>query len=287
MGHCKLPAAQPAAQVTCAPEHAAMGHCTPATTVDVEGTDLPVGSGAAPPVPTDHAADAIYGPSAMAMGRHHLSLHHGGQNFSMVILNIAELKIKSGRDSYEWGGEAWYGGDINRLVVKTEGEGEFGAGVESAEVQALYSRAIGPYFDLQAGVRYDFEPDPSRVYATIGFEGLAPGFFDVEGALFLSDRGELLGRLEGYYDQRITQKLILQPRAELNFAAQSSEDIGVGAGLTVAEIGLRLRYDVAREFAPYVGVQYERAFGRTRDFLRDEGESAGGFSFLAGIRFWF
>lgn len=264
-----------------------MGHCTPAATVGAEGTNLPAGSGTAPPVPTDYAADAVYGPSAMAMGRHHLFQYHGGQNFFMAILNIAEVKIKRGRDAYEWGGEAWYGGDINRLVVKTEGEGEFGGGVESAEVQALYSRAIGPYFDLQAGVRYDFEPDPSRVYATVGFEGLAPGFFDVEGALFLSDRGELMGRLEGYYDQRITQKLILQPRAELNFAAQSSEDIGVGAGLTDAEIGVRLRYDIAREFAPYIGVQYERAFGRTRDFLRDEGEATGGWSFLAGVRFWF
>ncbi len=264
-----------------------MGHCTLAATVGVEGTDLPAGSGSAPPVPTDYAADAIYGPAAMAMGRHHLSLHHGGQNFSMAILNIAEVKVRDGRDAYEWGGEAWYGGDINRLVFKTEGEGEFGAGVESAEVQALYSRAIGPYFDLQAGIRYDFEPDPSRVYATVGFEGLAPGFFDVEGALFLSDRGELMGRVEGYYDQRITQTLILQPRAELNFAAQSSEDIGIGAGLTDAEIGVRLRYDIAREFAPYVGVQYERAFGKTRDFLRDEDEATGGWSFLAGIRMWF
>ena len=287
MGHCTLPAAQPAPQTVCAPEHAAMGHCTPAESTAIEGTNLPAGSGTAPPVPTDHAADAIYGPSAMGMGRHHLALHHGGQNFSMVMLNIAEAKIKDGRDAYEWGGEAWYGGDINRLVVKTEGEGEFGGGIESAEVQALYSRAIGPYFDLQAGVRYDFEPDPSRVYATVGFEGLAPGFFDVEGALFLSDRGELMGRLEGYYDQRITQKLILQPRAELNFAAQSSEDIGVGAGLTDAEIGVRLRYDIAREFAPYVGVQYEQAFGRTRDFRRDEGEATGGWSFLAGVRMWF
>jgi copper resistance protein B len=252
-----------------------------------EGTNLPVGTDTAPPVPKDHAADAIYGPAAMAMGRHHMSLHHGGQNFSRLIFNIAEVKIKDGRDSYEWAGEAWYGGDINRLVIKTEGEGEFGAGVESAEVQALFSRAIGPYFDLQTGLRYDFEPDPSRVYATIGFEGLAPGFFDVEGALFLSHRGKLMGRFEGYYDQRLTQNLILQPRAELNFAAQSSEDIGVGAGLSTAEVGLRLRYDVARQFSPYVGVQYERAFGKTRDFLGDEGESAGSLSALAGIRFWF
>jgi copper resistance protein B len=287
MGHCSLPAAQPAAQAPCPPEHAAMGHCTPASASAAEGTNLPAGSGNAPPWPKDYAADPIYGSSAMAMGRHHLSLHHGGQNFFMAILNIAEAKIKRGRNAYEWGGEAWYGGDINRLLVKSEGEGEFGAGLESAEVQALYSRAIGPYVDLQAGVRYDFEPDPSRVYASVGFEGLAPGFFDVEGALFLSDRGEFMGRLEGYYDQRITQTLILQTRAELNFAAQSSRDIGVGTGLTDAEVGARLRYDIAREFAPYVGVQYERAFGKTADFLRDEGEPAGGWSFLAGIRMWF
>ena len=287
MGHCTLPATPPAAQASCLPEHAAMGHCTPAVASAPKGTDLPAGTGSPPAVPTDHAGDAVYGPSAMAMGRHHLSLHHGGQTFSMVMLNIAEAKIRNGRDAYEWNGEAWYGGDINRLVVKTEGEGEFGAGVESAEVQALYSRAIGPYFDLQGGVRYDFEPDPSRVYATLGFEGLAPGFFDVEGSLFLSDRGELMGRLEGYYDQRITQELILQPRAEFNFAAQSSRDIGVGAGLSDAEIGVRLRYDIAREFAPYVGVQYEQAFGKTRDFLRDEGEPSGGWSLLTGIRVWF
>lgn len=251
------------------------------------GTDLPAGTSPAPPVPTEYAADAIYGPAAMAMGRHHLFQHHGGQKFFMAILDIAEAKIRNGRDAYELGGEAWYGGDISRLVVKSEGEGEFGGGVESAEVQALYSHAIGPYFDLQAGVRYDFQPNPSRVYAAVGFEGLAPGFFDVEGALFLSDKGELMGRLEGYYDQRITQKLILQPRAELNFAAQGSRDIGVGAGLTDVEAGVRLRYDIAREFAPYLGVQYERAFGETRDFRRDEGEAAGGWSFLAGIRMWF
>ena len=127
MGHCSLPAPQPAQPAACSPEHAAMGHCTPTATLGAEGTDLPVGSGSAPPVPTDYAADAIYGPSAMAMGRHHLSLHHGGQNFFMAILNVAEVKVKDGRDAYEWGGEAWYGGDINHLVVKTEGEGEFGA----------------------------------------------------------------------------------------------------------------------------------------------------------------
>ena len=251
------------------------------------GTDLPAGNAPPPPVPTDHAADRVYGPEEMAMGRHHLNQFHGGQKLSQVIFNIAEYQLRNGRDGFEWDAEAWYGGDINRLWVKSEGEGEFGRSLEKAEVQALYSRAIDPYFNLQAGLRYDFKPNPSRVYATIGVEGLAPSFFDVEGALFLSNKGELMARVEGYYDQRITQRLILQPRAEVNFAAQNSREIGIGAGLSDAEIGLRLRYDIRREFAPYVGVQYRRAFGRTREYLKAEGEDAGGWSLLTGVRFWF
>ena len=251
------------------------------------GTDLAPGDAAPPPLPADHAADRVFGARAMAMGRHHLVQFHGGQKLSQVMFNIAEAQFRNGRDGYRWDAEAWYGGDINRLWVKSEGEGEFGRSIGSDEVQALYSRAIDPYFNLQAGVRYDFRPDPSRVYAVVGFEGLAPGFFDVEGALYLSNKGELMAGFEGYYDQRITQRLILQPRAEINFAAQDSPEIGVGAGLSDAEIGLRLRYDIHREFAPYVGVQYSRAFGDTRRFLRAAGEDAGGWSLMTGIRAWF
>lgn len=289
MGHCTLPTTQPAPppEPTCMPEHAAMGHCTPATTNTAEGTSLPAGNAPRPPVPTDHAGDAVYGTPAMEMGRHHLKEFHGDQKFFQALLNVFEAQLRNGRDGYEWDGEAWYGGDINRLWLKSEGEGAFGRPVEKAEVQALYSRAIGPYFNVQGGVRYDFKPNPSRVYATVGFEGLAPSFFDVEGALFLSNKGELMARLEGYYDQRITQRLILQPRAELNFAAQSSREIGVGKGLSDAELGLRLRYDIRREFAPYIGVQYRRAFGDTRQFLRAEGEDAAGWSVVSGIRMWF
>ncbi len=251
------------------------------------GTDLPAGNASPPAVPTDQAGDAVYGASAMGMGRHHLKEFHGSQKFTKVMFNIAEAQFRNGRDGFEWDGEGWYGGDINRLWIKSEGDGAFGRSFEKAEVQALYSRAVGPYFNLQGGLRYDFKPNPSRVYATAGFEGLAPGFFDVEGALFLSNKGELLARLEGYYDQRITQRLILQPRAELNFAAQNTRELGVGSGLSDAEVGLRLRYEIRREFAPYVGVQYRRAFGQTRQYLRDEGEKAGGWSLLTGVRVWF
>src|SRR5262249_38726872 len=154
--------------------------------------------------------------------------------------------------------EGFVGGDIHRLWIKSEGEGTFHLGVDSAEIQALYSRAIGPYYNVQLGVRHDFRPSPSRTYATVGFEGLAPYRLEAEGALFLSTKGDLLARLEGWYDQRITQRLILQPRAELNFSAQDVPEDRYGAGLIDAELGLRLRYAIRQEFAPYVGISWER-----------------------------
>ena len=255
--------------------------------VAAAGTNLPAGDAPPPAVPADHAADQVYGANVMAMGRHHLTEAHGGQKIGQVFFNLAEYQFRKGRNGYEWDGQAWYGDDIDRLWLKSEGDGTVGKSLDRAEVQALYSHAIGPYFNLQGGVRYDFRPDPSRVYATVGVEGLAPSFFEVEGALFLSNKGELMARAEGYYDQRITQRLILQPRAELNFAAQSSRDIGVGSGLSNAEVGVRLRYDIRREFAPYVGVQYARAFGATRRFLRDAGEGSGGWELVTGVRIWF
>src|SRR5690606_7160807 len=131
------------------------------------------------------------------------------------------------------------------------------------EVQALYSRAIGPYFDLQAGVRHDIRPSPSRAYAVLGVEGLAPYWFEVEAHAFLSDKGDLFARVGASYDQLITQRLVIQPRAELNAAAQDAA--GVAGGLTDAALGVRLRYEVRREFAPYIGVSYERKIGGTAD----------------------
>lgn len=248
--------------------------------------EVPVGNEPPPPVPSDHAADAVYGAGAMEMSRHHLD-SHGGQNFAKVAFNIAEYQVRDGRDSYEWNAMAWYGGDIDKLWLKSEGEGAASGALERAELQALYSHAIGPYFNLQGGLRYDFKPDPSRAYAVLAVEGVAPYWFDLEGSFFLSNKGELMARAEGSYDQRVTQRLVLQPRLEVNFAAQSSRDIGVGAGLSDAELGLRLRYEIRRELAPYVGIQYRRAFGDTRKYLRAEGERAGDVSFVTGIRLWF
>lgn len=264
-----------------------MGSMPSATGAAMVGTNLPAGTAPPPPIPTDRAADQVYSAAAMAHSQQHLRSMHGGQNFSQVIFNLAEVQIRDGRDAYRWDGGAWYGGDINRLVLKTEGEGNFGRSLERAELQALYARAIGPYTDFQAGIRYDFKPNPSRVYATVGFESLAPGFFDVEGALFLSNKGDVLGRVEGYYDQRITQRLILQPRVEAEFAAQDVPADRIGSGLSDIELGLRLRYEVKREFAPYIGVSYERRVGRSARFAREDGEDAVSTNLVLGVRTWF
>lgn len=255
--------------------------------MEMTGTALPAGDAPAPPPPMDHYADRQFPGEEMKRAREQMMREQGGRTLHQVMFNLAEYQTRQGRDGYHWDGEAFIGGDINRLWLKSEGEGAFREGIESAEVQALYSHAIGPYFNLQAGVRQDFAPGPNRTYATVGFEGLAPYMFEVEGALFLSDKGDLFGRLEGYYDQRITQRLILQPRVELNLSAQDVPENRLGAGLTDAELGLRLRYEITRQFAPYIGVSYEAKTGRTADFARAAGEDPRTTSFVAGVRLWF
>lgn len=237
---------------------------------------------APPPAPAkDHAADRYYDPAPMASARAQLREEHGGATLSSLLVNLAEYQAGAG-GGYRWEGEGRIGGDINRFVVKSEGGGTGRGGLAAAEVQGLYSHAIGPYFDLQAGVRQDFAP-LGRTYAAVGFEGLAPYWFDMTGALFLSTKGELLARVESTYDLRLTQRLVLQPRVELNFAAQDTVATGTGSGLSSAELGLRLRYELTRQFAPYIGVSWDRKVGRTADFARQRGDDVGGASFVTGI----
>ena len=240
-----------------------------------------------------YAADQVYGTGEMTKAREEVRRESGDLRNWRLLFDQLEVSLQGGRDGYVWDdAQFWYGGDIDKLWIKSQGEGEFGGRLESAEVQALWSHAIDPWFDLQAGVRYDFEPDPSRGYLVVGVQGLAPYWFEVDGALFLSNKGDLSGRVEVEYDQRITQRLILQPRVETEFAFQDVPEIGIGSGLSTAELGLRLRYEIfpARApavIAPYVGVQYERAFGDTADFRRAAGDRVGGWSFIMGVRTWF
>jgi len=235
-----------------------------------------------------HAADAVWGREAMEPSRKQLARENGGMTTGMILIERLEARIATdgAEDGYLWDAQGWYGGDINRFVLKTEGEGEFGGALEDAEIQALYSRAIGPFFDLQAGVRFDPEPD-RRTHLVVGLQGLAPYMFHMDGALFLSDRGDLTARVEAEYDQKITQRLILQPRIEAEFAAQDIPEREIGAGVTRVEPGLRLRYEIVPEFAPYAGIDYEATLGETADIARANGEDPGGLKAVVGLRAWF
>jgi copper resistance protein B len=245
------------------------------------------GPSAAPEIPTDHAADEVYPREEMDAAREQLTEEHGGARSMKLFFPLAEYQARSGNDGLRWEGEGWYGGDLDRLVGKSRGEVELGDDLETAEIQLVYSRAISPYFDLQIGGRYDPEPDPERGYVTLGFEGLAPYWFQLDGALFISNKGDVLARIEGYYDQIITQRLVLQPRVELNFAAQDVPEHELGAGLSEFELGLRLRYEIWRELGPYVGVEWMRRVGESAGLARRAGDDDDSVAFVAGLRLWF
>lgn len=232
------------------------------------------------------AADRIWGAAAMAPSRHGLIHENGGMAFSWFQIDRLETRVRQGRDGYAWEAQGWYGGDINKLWFKSEGEGTYGSRPEKAEIQALYARAIGPWFNLQAGLRQDLV-GPARTKAVVGVEGIAPYQFDVGARAFLSDHGDLTARMEADVDQRLAQRLILSPRIEANFSAQDVPAERLGGGLTDLELGLRLRYQIRREFAPYLGVSQSWQAGRTADFSRARGDKPRSTDFVAGVRLWF
>nr|WP_315457069.1 copper resistance protein B [uncultured Sphingorhabdus sp.] len=252
-----------------------------------DSAESDVGDASAPAPPGDHAADAVFGAEVMAQSRKELAHEVGGMGYSLVMLDLAEVGFQKGRETYRFEGEAFTGGNINRFGVKYEGEGAFGERIDDLELQALYSRAIAPYWNLQAGVRHDIRPNPSRTYLVAGVEGIAPYWFKVNAATFLSNKGELRARVEASYDQRVTQSLILQPRIEANVSFQDIPAIGVGSGLTDFEAGLRLRYEIKQEIAPYIGVEWRKQTGATARFARIAGEDPDTVSLVAGIRIWF
>lgn len=234
------------------------------------------------------AADEHWDPQAMEEARRAVQAEHGAAKTFFIQGERLEYRSNEGAPFSLWDGQAWWGGDKDKLWLKTEGEYSFDEDAfEDAEVQALWSRAFARYFDIQAGVRHDFAPDGDRTFGVLGVQGIAPYWFEVDAAAFVSDDGDVSARVELEYELLLTQRLVLQPRTELNFAVQDVPENGVGSGLSTAEIGARLRYEIKREFAPYVGVSWERAVGETTDFARAEGEDPSSVSFVAGVRFWF
>ena len=245
-------------------------------------TPPPPEAGSGPP----RAADAIWGADAMTASRKESREMHG--DFPVFWFQGDRLEVQShaGRDGYLWDIQGYYGGPTSRLWFKSEGEGAFGKRIEGAEVQALYARAIAPYWDLQAGVRQDVAGGETT-HAVIGIQGLAPYMFEIDAAMFVSHRGDVTARVEAEVDQRITRRLILQPRAEVNLSAQNIPRLGIGSGIDAVEIGVRLRYELAREFAPYIGVEQSWRLGRSADFARLSAEDPSVTNYVVGIRFWF
>lgn len=205
---------------------------------------------------------------------------------TMVTVDQLEKRDASGGNPLVWEIQGWLGYDLEKLVFKTEGERAEGK-TEDAELQLLYSRAVDPYWDFQIGVRHDFRPDPSQNWAVIGFQGLAPYFLETDASLFIGESGQSALRLEAEYELMFTQQWVLAPEIEVNLYAEDDEARGIGSGLSDLELGLRLRYEIRREFAPYIGLNWERKFGQTADFAREEGEDDDDLQVVLGIRAWF
>ncbi|WP_444574164.1 copper resistance protein B [Blastomonas fulva] len=287
-GHVMLAKEQPSAEPETMEgmDHSSMEHDADANAPASPGPEMetppPLEAGSGPP----RAADAIWGADAMRASRLDLQQTHGDYNLLWFQADRAELQMRDGADGYLWDLQGYYGGTTSRFWFKSEGEGSFGEPIEDIELQALYSRAIAPFFDLQGGVRQDLA-GPDTTYAVVGIQGLVPYMFEVDGALFLSHRGDITARLEAELDQRITQRLIVQPRAELNLSAQDIPQLGIGAGIDSFEVGVRLRYEIIREIAPYIGIEQNWRVGGSADFALAAGEDASVTNYVVGIRFWF
>lgn len=196
-----------------------------------------------------------------------------------------------GADTLRWDIQGWRGKDYRKLWVKLEGENEISSDAGELELQTLYSRTVAAFWDFQVGGRYDraygSDSTNDRFFAVIGFQGLAPYWFELEPALFISQDGDVSARVVSTYDLLFTQRLILQARFEINIAASGAREFGVGKGINDIQQELRLRYEIRREFAPYMGLSWTRQFGDTKDLALEEGEIFDNLAIVVGIRLWF
>jgi copper resistance protein B len=183
-------------------------------------------------------------------------------------------------------GQFWYGEDFNKLWLKVEGESARGK-LEDMRTEALWDHAISTYWGTQLGVRHDFGEGPGRTWAAFGVQGLAPYWFETEATLYVGQNGRTAARVQFEYEELLTQRLVLQPKFEVNLYGKDDPQRGIGSGLSDAELGLRLRYEIRREFAPYIGVVWRQRYGRTADFARMQNQPTGELQFVAGHHFWF
>lgn len=198
-----------------------------------------------------------------------------------------ELRAQDGAEVWAWDAQGWVGGDTEKIWLKTEGEAPARGAVEEAEFQLLYSRMVSEFFDVQAGFRHDLRPHPERTYGVVGLKGMAKYFIETDLAAFVSEKGDVSARVKAEADVLLTQRLVLEPSAEVNLYAHDVAEYHVGKGVGDIELGLRLRYEIRREFAPYVGIHWARKLGETAARTRAEGDRVEELALVAGVRFWF
>lgn len=268
------PAEAPAAKPTAQPageDHSA--HQQGAKLATAEAPKQPI------PVLTDADRAAAFPPELGGHAVHDKELHY------FVLFN--QLEWEGGSNGGPgWDNTSWFGGDRNRLWLRSEGESHDGR-VESAFVDVLWGRPIARWWDLVAGVRQDFRPGPAQTWVGGGVQGLAPYFFDIEATGYVGAEGRTLFRLEADYDLLLTNRLVLQPTVEAELHGKSDPERGVGAGLSTLETGLRVRYEIRRELAPFVGVTWTHSFFGTADMARAAGEDVSSARIAVGVRTWF
>ncbi|MCP3050700.1 copper resistance protein B [Xanthomonas euvesicatoria pv. allii] len=255
-------------------DHGAMDH----STMDhgASATSLP-----RTPIPAVTDADRT---DAVPPDGNHVTTDNVIQSYFLV--NRLEAWNADPGTGQAWEAQGWIGTDLDRMWLRSEGEREDGR-TEAADLEVLYGRSVATWWDVVGGIRHDFTPGGAQTFAAIGVQGLAPQKFEVEATAYLGEGGQTAARFEAEYELLLTNRLILQPLVEVEAYGKNDPARGIGAGLSTAGAGLRLRYEITRRFAPYVGVVYERAFGDTADFRRDEGKDSNDTRFVAGVRLWF
>lgn len=204
----------------------------------------------------------------------------------VTYVRFDQLEVGDGDQQSRWDFNAWAGKDLDKLVVRGAGERDAGH-TEHSEVDLLWGHAVAPWWDLVAGVRHESASGPSRSWAAFGVQGFAPYAFEVEATALFGEGGRAGFTFEAEYELLLTQRLILQPLAEVAWYTRDDIERAIGSGFSSIELGLRLRYEIRREIAPYVGIVRSRAFGQTADLIRASGGDATDTQWVAGLRFWF
>jgi len=232
------------------------------------------------PLLTDADREAAF-PSEMNHPVHDKSIHY------FALLDRLEVTDSGDGNGSAWEAQGWIGTDLERFWIRSEGE-RFESDTEHADVEVLYGRSVSTWWDVVGGLRHDFgAAGPSQTFAAFGVQGLAPYLFEIEATAYIGESGQTGARFEAEYDTLITNRLVLQWQAEIELYGKDDPERGIGAGLNTLEAGARLRYEVRREFAPYIGFEWERRYGEAAEIRRSLGEDATETRLVAGVRIWF